>query len=136
LKTSCEESGSQASVKRQVSAIMRGGFREVIKASLHASRSMKFGRVKRRKRFDAGSRRDFGFGEAIRSSDFSPVQNAKGLESRTSTSEIRSAELMAKEAGAMTAIGTQPNQALEPTTLLVTRRAFARHAPSKVVAHL
>jgi hypothetical protein len=29
-----------------------------------------------------------------------------------------------------------PNQALEPTTLLVTNRACARFAPSKVVAHL
>jgi hypothetical protein len=31
---------------------------------------------------------------------------------------------------------SRPNQALEPTTLLVTRRADARHAPSRVVAHL
>jgi hypothetical protein len=30
----------------------------------------------------------------------------------------------------------RPNQAPEPTTLLVTRRADARHAPSMVVAHL
>jgi hypothetical protein len=134
--TSCEESGSQGSVKWEVSAIMRGGFREVIKASLHASRSMKFGSPNRGKRFDAGSRRDFGFGEAIRSSDFSPVQNAKGLESRTSISEIRCVERLAKEAGAMIAIGTQPNQSLEPTTLLVMPRACARVTPSKVVAHL
>jgi hypothetical protein len=134
--TSCEESGSQGSVKRQVLAIMRGGFREVIKASLHASRSMKFGSPNRGKRFDAGSRRDFGLCEAIRSSDFLPVQNANGLESRTSISGIRSVERLAKESGAMTAVGTQPNQALEPTTLLVTRRADARHAPSRVVAHL
>jgi hypothetical protein len=134
--TSCEESGSQRGVERQVLAIMRRGFREVIKVSLHASRSMKFGRLNRGKRFDAGSRRDFGLCEAIRSSDFSSVQNVKGLESRTGISEIRSVERLTKEVGATTAIGTQPNQALEPTTLLVTRRADARHAPSRVVAHL
>jgi hypothetical protein len=81
--TSCEESGSQGSVEWQVSAIMRGGFREVIKGSLHASGSMKFGRLNRGTRFDAGSRRDSGFCEAIRSSDFSSVQNANDLESRT-----------------------------------------------------
>jgi hypothetical protein len=134
--TSCEESGSQGSVKRQVSAIMRGDFSDAVKASLRSSRAMKFEGLKRRKRFDAGSRRDSRFGEAVRSSDFAPVQKAKGLESRTGISEIRSVELAAKEAGAMIAIGTQPNQSLEPTTLLVTRRADARHAPSRVVAHL
>ena len=31
---------------------------------------------------------------------------------------------------------TEPNQALEPTALLVTPRAFARVAPSSAVAHL
>jgi hypothetical protein len=108
----------------------------VIKASLHASRSMKFGRLNRGKRFEAGSRRDSRFGEAVRSSDFSLVQNANGLESRTGISEIRSVELTAKETGAMTAIGAQPNQALEPTTLLVMPRACARVTPSRVVAHL
>jgi hypothetical protein len=30
----------------------------------------------------------------------------------------------------------EPNQTPEPTTLLVTPRAFARLAPSRVVAHL
>jgi hypothetical protein len=134
--TSCEESGSQGSMKRQVSAIMRGGFRDVVKASLRSLHSMKFEGLNRRTRFDAGSRRDSRFGEAIRSSDFSPVQNADDLESRTSAFEIRSVESQAKEAGAMIAIGTQPNQTLEPTTLLVTPRAFARVAPSRVVAHL
>jgi hypothetical protein len=134
--TSCEESGSQGSVKRQVSAIMRRGFREVIKASLRSSQSMKFEGLNRRKHSDAGSRRDSWFGEAVRSSDFSSVQNANDLESRTGISGIQSVERLAKETGAMTAIGTQPNQALEPTTLLVTDRAFARSAPSRVVAHL
>jgi len=134
--TICEESDSKCGVKRQVSAITPGGFRKVQKASLHASHSMTFEGLNRRKRFDSGSARDFRVGEAIRSSDFSPVRNAKGLESRTGMSEIRSAERFPEETGAMTAIGTQPNQALEPTTLLVTRRADARHAPSKVVAHL
>jgi hypothetical protein len=134
--TSCEESGSQRSVKRQVSAIIRGGFREVLKASMHSSHAMKFGGLNRRKRFDAGSRRDSRFCEAIRNSDFTPVENANDSESRTSKSEIRKVESQAEEIGAMTAIGPQPNQSLEPTTLLVTRRADARHAPSKVVAHL
>jgi hypothetical protein len=134
--TSCEESGSQGGVERQVSAIMRGGFREVFKASLRSSHAMKFGSPNRRKRFDTGSRRDFGLCEAIRSSDFSSLQNAKSLESRTSKSEIRKVESQAEEIGAMTAIGTQPNQTLEPTTLLVTDRACARSAPSRVVAHL
>jgi hypothetical protein len=134
--TSCEESGSQGGVERQVSAIMRGGFREVFKASLRSSRSMKFEGLNRRKRFEAGSRRDSRFGEAARSSNFSLVQNAKGLESRTGISGIRSVERFAKEIGAMTAIGTQPNQSLEPTTLLVMPRACARVTPSKVVAHL
>jgi hypothetical protein len=133
---SCEESGSQGSVERQVSAIMRGGFRDVFEANLHASHSMKFEGLKRRKRFDAGSRRDSRFCEAVRSSDFTSIQNAKVSESRTGLSGIRSVERLAKEIGAMTAIGTQPNQSLEPTTLLVTVRAFARPAPSKVVAHL
>jgi len=134
--TICEESDSKCGVKRQVSAIMPAGFRRVIKASLHAPHSMKFGSLNRRKRFDAGSRIDFRFVEAIRSSDFSSVQNAKDLESRTCISEIRKVESLAEESGAKTAIGTQPNQTPEPTTLLVTRRADARHAPSKVVAHL
>jgi len=31
---------------------------------------------------------------------------------------------------------TEPNQALEPTALLVTPRAFARVAPSSAAAHL
>jgi hypothetical protein len=134
--TSCEESGSQRGVERQVSAIMRGGFREVFKANLSSSRAMKFEGLKRRKHFEAGSRRDSRFGEAIRSSDFSLVRNANALESRTGISGIRSVERSAEEIGAMTAVGTQPNQSLEPTTLLVTPRAFARVAPSRVVAHL
>jgi hypothetical protein len=134
--TSCEESGSQGGVERQVSAIMRGGFREVFKASLRSSHSMKFEGLNRRKHSDAGSRRDSRFGEAVRSSDFSSVQNANDLESRTSISGIRSVECLAKEAGAMTAIGTQPNQTLEPTTLLVMPRACARVTPSRIVAHL
>ena len=134
--TICEESDSKCGVKRQVSAITPGGFRRVIKAGLHVPHSMKFGSLNRRKRFDSGSALDFRVGEAIRSSDFSPVRNAKDLESRTGKSEIRSVERSAEEPGAKTAIGTQPNQSLEPTTLLVTRRADARRAPSKVVAHL
>jgi len=134
--TICEESGSKCGVKRQVSAIIPAGFREMLKASLRSSHAMKFGSLNRRKRFDSGSRSDSVFFEAIRSSDFSPVRNAKDLESRTSTSEIRGVESQAEESEAMTAIGTQPNQSLEPTTLLGTRRACARRAPSKVVAHL
>jgi len=134
--TKCEESDSKCGVKRQVSAIIPAGFREVLKASLHASHSMKFGSLNRRKRFDSGSVIDSGFVEAIRNSDFSSVWNAKGLESRTGTSEIRSVESQAEEAEAKTAIGTQPNQSLEPTTLLVMPRACARVTPSKVVAHL
>ncbi len=31
---------------------------------------------------------------------------------------------------------TEPNQSLEPTTMLVTDRAFARSAPSMLAAHL
>jgi len=31
---------------------------------------------------------------------------------------------------------TEPNQALEPTPMLVTDRAYARSAPSTGVAHL
>jgi len=134
--TVCEESDSKCGVKRQVSAIIPAGFREVSKASWRSSHAMKFGSLNRRKRFDSGSARDSRFCGATRSSDFSSVRNAKGLESRTSISEIRSVESQAEESGAKTAIGTQPNQSLEPTTLLVTRRADARHAPSKVVAHL
>jgi len=134
--TVCEESDSKCGVKRQVSAIIPAGFREVIKASMHSSHSMKFEGLNRRKRLDSGSRRASMFRSVIENRDFSSVRNAKGLESRTSKSEIRSVESQAEESGAMTAIGTQPNQALEPTTLLVTRRADARHAPSKVVAHL
>jgi len=134
--TKCEESDSKCGVKRQVSAITPGGFREVMKARMRSSHSMKFENLNRRMRFDSGSRSDSRFGGATRSSDFSSVRNAKGLESRTSMTEIRSVESQAEEGGAMTAIGTQPNQSLEPTTLLVTRRADARHAPSKVVAHL
>jgi hypothetical protein len=134
--TSCEETGSQGSVKRQVLAIMRGGFCEVFKASLRSSHAMKFEGLNRRKRFEADSRRDSKFGEALRSSDFSPVQNANDLESRTEISRVINLGLSAEETGAKTAIGTQPNQALEPTTLLVMPRACARVTPSKVVAHL
>jgi len=134
--TICEESDSKCVVERQVSAIMPGSFREVTKASLRSSHAMKFEGLNRGTRFDSGSRSDSRFCEAIRSSDFSLVRNAKGLESRTGKSEIRSVESQAEEAEAVTAVGTQPNQSLEPTTLLVTRRADARHAPSKVVAHL
>jgi len=119
-----------------VSAITPAGCRKVLKASMRSSHSMKFGSLNRRKRFDSGSRIDSRFVEAVRSSDFSSVRNAKGLESRTGKSEIRSVERSAEEPEAMTAVETQPNQSLEPTTLLVTRRAFARRAPSKVVAHL
>jgi len=134
--TICEESDSKCGVKRQVSAITLGGFRRVMKASLHSSHVMKFEGLNRRKRFDSGSRIDSRFCEAIRSSDFSSVRNAKDLESRTSTSEIRRVESQAEESEAMTAIGTQPNQSLEPTTLLVMSRACARATPSRVVAHL
>ena len=31
---------------------------------------------------------------------------------------------------------TEPNQALEPTIMLVTDRAYARSAPSMIAAHL
>jgi len=134
--TVCEESDSKCGVERQVSAITPGGFREVMKASLHSSHAMKFGSLNRRKRFDSGSRSDFRFVEAMRSSDFSSAQNAKGLESRTGMTEIRKVDSKAEEIEAMTAIGTQPNQTLEPTTLLVMPRACARVTPSKVVAHL
>jgi hypothetical protein len=134
--TICEESDSKCGVERQVSAIMPAGFREVFKASLSSSHLMKFEGLKRRKRLDAGSRRDSRFGEAIRSSDFSPVENADDSESRTSTSEIRKVESQAEEIGAVTAIGTQPNQALEPTTLLGTSAAEQPLVPSRVVAHL
>ena len=41
-----------------------------------------------------------------------------------------------KEAGAVSAVETRPNQSLEPTRMLVTDRAFARSAPSTRVAHL
>jgi len=134
--TICEESDSKCGVKRQVSAITPGGFRRVIKAGLHVPHSMKFGSLNRRKRFDSGSALDFRVGEAIRSRDFSSVRNAKDLESRTSISEIRKVESLAEENGAKTAIGTQPNQTPEPTTLLVMPRAGARVTPSRVVAHL
>ena len=134
--TICEESDSKCGVKRQVPAIMPGSFREVLKARLRSSRSMKFGSLNSRKRCDSGSARDCRVGEAIRSSDFSSAQNAKGLESRTSISEIRKVESLVEENGAKTAIGTQPNQTPEPTPLLVTPRACARVAPSSVVAHL
>jgi len=134
--TICEESDSKCGVKRQVPAIMPGSFREVLKARLRSSRSMKFGSLNSRKRCDSGSARDCRVGEAIRSSDFSSAQNAKGLESRTGMTEIRKVDSKAEEIEAKTAIGAQPNQTPEPTTLLVTRRADARHAPSKVVAHL
>ena len=46
---------------------------------------------------------------------------------------VRGAE---KEAGAVSAVETRPNQSLEPTRMLVTDRAFARSAPSTRVAHL
>ena len=134
--TICEESDSKCGVKRQVSAITLGGFRRVMKASLHSSHVIKFEGLNRRKRFDAGLRSDSRFCGATRSSDFSPVRNVKDLEPRTGTSEIRSVESQAEEAEAMTAIGAQPNQSLEPTTLLVMPRACARVTPSKVVAHL
>ena len=134
--TKCEESDSKCGVKRQVSAIMPEGFREMLKASLRSSRAMKFEGLNRRKRFDAGLRSDSRFCGATRSSDFSPVRNVKDLEPRTGTSEIRSVESQAEEAEAMTAIGAQPNQSLEPTTLLVMSRACARATPSRVVAHL
>jgi len=134
--TKCEESDLQRGVERQVSVIMPGSFREVHKARLRSSHAMKFGSQNRGKRFDSGSRSDSVFYEAIRSSDFSPIQNAKGLESRTSMTEIRSVESQAEENGAKTAIGAQPNQAPEPTTLLVMSRACARATPSRVVAHL
>jgi hypothetical protein len=104
--TICEESDSKCGVKRQVSAIMRGGFREVFEANLRSSHAMKFEGLNRRKRLDAGSRSDSRFGEAIRSSDFTSVRNANALESRTSISEIRKVESQAEEIGAMTAIGT------------------------------
>jgi len=134
--TKCEESDSKCGVERQVSAITPGGFRKVLKASLRSSHSMKFEGLNRRTRFDSGSARDCRFGEAIRSSDFSSVRNTKDLGSRTGMTEIRKVGSKAEEIEAKTAIGTQPNQSLEPTTLLVTRRADARRAPSKVVAHL
>jgi len=134
--TVCEESDSKCGVKRQVSAITPGGFRKVIKARMRSSHSMKFENLNRRMRFDSGSRIDSRFVEAVRSSDFSSVRNAKGLESRTGMIEIRSVESKAEENGAKTAIGAQPNQSLEPTTLLVMPRACARVTPSKVVAHL
>jgi hypothetical protein len=38
--------------------------------------------------------------------------------------------------GGRASIGQKPNKAPEPTTLLVTSRAAARAAPSRVVAHL
>jgi hypothetical protein len=63
--TSCEETDSKCGVKRQVSAITPGGFRSVLKASLHSSHAMKLESMNRRKRFDSGPARDFRFGEAF-----------------------------------------------------------------------
>ena len=84
---------------------------------------------------DAIPQRESGLFE--RSEGAKPLRDSKRCENWNREMAVIDYELSADESGlVMRKRSISPNQALEPTTLLVTIRACARLAPSRVVAHL
>ena len=76
-------------------------------------------------------------GSLERSEGAKPVKNSKRCENWNREMAVIDYRFSADEAGlVIRKRSISPNQTPEPTTLLVTRRADARHAPSRVVAHL
>jgi len=76
-------------------------------------------------------------GSLERSEGAKPLRDSKRSESWNRKMAVIDYRFSADEAGlVIRKRSISPNQTPEPTTLLVTRRADARHAPSRVVAHL
>jgi hypothetical protein len=126
----------QGSVARQVSAFLRAGFSACGLARLQFIRSIQGDSLNGRMRKEFFSPPESESQRSRKNQIRLSAQNSDAVKIQVCTFRNRGAGFHSEEKYAMKAIGARPNQSPEPTTLLVTIRACARLAPSRVVAHL